>query len=315
MDIKKLFKEDITISGNLIIISDSIADENQAQTNNAFSDKWATVDQQRGTDKIDKFQRKWYLNLYGFESENELQQFLQTKKIIFDAGCGLGYKSAWFAELAPNSVIIGMDFSDSVIIASKNYRNIPNLFFIKGDIANTRLYNNSIDYINCDQVIHHTENPENTFQHLSDITKTGGEFACYVYAKKALPRELLDDHFRNFSKKCSQEDLWEMSKSLTVLGKKLSELNIEIDVPDISLLGIKGGKYNLQRFIYWNFIKCFWNEDLGYNNSVATNFDWYAPSNAKRYSEKEFQALISKNNLGITYFHKEEACFSGRFKK
>jgi len=22
-------------------------------------------------------------------------------------------------------------------------------------------------------------------------------------------------------------------------------------------LGIKGGKYDLQRFIYWNFLKCF----------------------------------------------------------
>lgn len=48
--------------------------------------------------------------------------------------------------------------------------------------------------------------------------------------------------------------------------------------------------------IYWNFIKCFWNEELGYDTSVATNFDWYSPSNAKRYSE-------------------EEACYSGRFLK
>ncbi len=50
-------------------------------------------------------------------------------------------------------------------------------------------------------------------------------------------------------------------------------------------------------------------------NSITTNFDCYAPSNAKRYSEIEFKELIFKNNLKIEYFHTEEACFSGRFKK
>jgi len=136
-----------------------------------------------------------------------------------------------------------------------------------------------------------------------------------VYAKKALPRELLDEHFRKYSMKCNSEDLWEMSKSLALLGKTLSELRINIEVPEIKLLDIKGGNYDLQRFIYWNFIKCFWNQELGFNNSVSTNFDWYAPSNAKRYTETEFKEMISLNNLHIEYFHSKEACFSGRFKK
>ena len=47
----------------------------------------------------------------------------------------------------------------------------------------------------------------------------------------------------------------------------------------------------------------------------ATNFDWYAPSNAKRYSKEEFLNMIKVNNLIVESFHEEEACFSGRFKK
>lgn len=161
----------------------------------------------------------------------------------------------------------------------------------------------------------HTENPESTFKHLSAITSLGGEFACYVYKKKALPRELLDDHFRLATHDIPNEQIWEMSAQLTELGKRLSDLKVNIDSPDIPLLGIKGGTYDLQRFIYWNFIKCFWREDWGKEMCDATNFDWYAPSNAKRYSEEEFKTLINKNNLKILHFYEEEACYSGRFKK
>jgi hypothetical protein len=161
----------------------------------------------------------------------------------------------------------------------------------------------------------HTEIPKNTFKELTRITKFGGEFACYVYAEKALPRELIDDYFRVETKNLSNEQLWEMSAQLTQLGKKLSELNIEIDIPNIPLLGIKGGKQNIQRFIYWNFLKCYWNEDLGWDTSLHTNFDWYSPSNAKRYSKDEYKEMINNNDLKIKYFHSEEACYSGRFLK
>ena len=87
----------------------------------------------------------------------------------------------------------------------------------------------------------HTQNPDETFGELVRITNPdGGEFACYFYAKKALPRELLDDHFRSACTSMSKDELWEMSKQLTVLGKNLSDLNVAIEVPDIPGLGLKG---------------------------------------------------------------------------
>ena len=49
-------------------------------------------------------------------------------------------------------------------------------------------------------------------------------------------------------------------------------------------------------FLYWNFLKCFWNEDLGRETSVVTNYDWYSPSNARRYS-KQVLDLIEANEL------------------
>ena len=80
-------------------------------------------------------------------------------------------------------------------------------------------------------------------------------------------------------------------------------------------LGIVGGKMSLQRFIYWNFIKCFWNENLGYATSLSANFDWYSPVNAKRFSKKEVFENIKSASLKEIFFHEEESCYSGRFKK
>jgi len=313
--LKSIFSNDVTIDGNFIYLNDKSIESNQQHTTEAFSEKWTKYSAEDYIKSFEDFQRRWYLKLYGFETENNLKEYLQDKKIILDAGCGLGYKAAWFAKLSPNSLVIGMDFSDSVNVAKELYKDIPNLYFVRGDIANTGIKSKMLDYVSCDQVIMHTEYPEITFKHLSDILISGGEFSCYVYAKKALPRELLDEHFRSYTKDLTHQQIWELSEQMTKLGKMLSELNIELDFPDMPALGINGGKQDLQRFLYWNFFKCFWNKDLGWDTSVSTNFDWYSPSNAKRYSEEEYKSLISENNLKINYFHSEEACYSGRFLK
>ncbi len=311
--ISEVFNENIDIKDNLIFLKNTSQDINQQQTNDAFSEKWTEYEKTSEKEKLYDMQKEWYLTLYGFQNEFDLAEFLSTKKYIFDAGCGLGYKAKWFADLSPNSIVIAMDFSDACMIAAQNYKETKNLYFIQGDIAKTPFLDNSIDYVSCDQVIMHTEIPEETFKELTRVTKK--EFSCYVYAKKALPRELLDEHFRTYCKDLSSDELWDMSHKLTQLGKTLSDLNIKIDVPDIPQMNIKGGEYDLQRFIYWNFLKCFWSKDLGEETSVATNFDWYSPSNAKRYSEEEYKLMIENNNLNIEYFHSEEACYSGRFSK
>lgn len=313
--INEIFSSDFVLNDNLIFFETASVHQNQQQTNEVFSEKWDKFENNESRDKLYDFQKKWYLKLYGFESENSLKNYLEKCSFIYDAGCGLGYKAAWFATLSPNSIVLGMDYSSSVLHAAKNYRHLKNLFFIQGDISRTNFKNNSMDFVSCDQVIMHTENPELTFSELSRIcSKDKGELACYFYAKKALPRECLDNYFRMECKNLSNEELWNMSKQLTALGQSLSKLNIRIDVPDIPALGIHGGNYDLQRFLYWNFFKCFWNEDLGEETSVSVNFDWYSPSNARRFSESEVLELVKQNSLVSVFFHKEEACYSGRFK-
>lgn len=308
------FSSPVQFSGNYLGVSQVTEAKNQQQTNDVFSEKWSKYDQSGEQENLYAFQRDWYLELYGFGTEAVLRDFLADKMTIFDAGCGLGYKAAWFAELAPHALVIGMDFSEAAAHASVRYRNLPNLMFVRGDIGDTGFIDGVMDYTSCDQVIMHTEVPEATFAELGRVTNfQSGQVACYFYAKKALPRELLDDYFRSHCKEMSNEDLWLMSEQLTELGKRLSALNVSFEVPDIPELGIQGGTYDIQRFVHWNFLKCFWNSDLGLETSISTNFDWYSPSNARRFSKKEVEQIVENAGMSIVSFHSEEAAHSGRF--
>lgn len=315
--LREVLSKPYRLDGNFIITEaiDANVDNNQQQTKEIFSDKWKEVEKLEEVDKLYQFQFDWFLKLYGFESEQSLSQYLQSKRVIIDTGCGLGYKAAWFARLAPNSLVIGIDISEAAHLAAKNFSQYKNLFFTQGDIADTPFKENAVDFVVCDQVIMHTEVPEKTFRHLSEVTSKGGEFACYVYRKKALPRELIDDYFRTQTHHVPDAAMWEFSAQLTELGRRLSELKVSFESPDIPLLGIKGGTYDIQRFIYWNFLKCFWNEEWGFDLSKSTNYDWYAPSNAKRFSKEEFLNMVADNHLDVLFLHEEEACYSGRFLK
>ena len=115
------------------------------------------------------------------------------------------------------------------------------------------------------------------------------------------------------------ETMWEShqlalrSEQLTELGKRLSDLKVSFESPDIPLLGIKGGTYDIQRFVYWNFLKCFWKEDWVFDLSKSTNFDWYAPRNAKRFSKQEFMDMANENNLVISYRMKKKPAIQAGF--
>ncbi|MBA2611538.1 MAG: class I SAM-dependent methyltransferase [Bacteroidetes bacterium] len=305
--LEDLFTVPILFKDNLAIINDSSSFQNQAQTNDSFSEKWVKLDNESSTEASEDFQKKWVLELYGFKTIDGLKDFLKDKKIIIDAGCGIGYKSAWLAELAPHAIVFGIDYSEAILVAANRYKPISNLYFFRADIANLPFKPSTLDFILCDQVIHHTENPRKTYEHLSSLLSGDGKFACYVYAKKALPRELVDTYFRTATHKFTHEQMWQFSDQLTELGKTLTDLNVKFNCPDIPALGIKGGEYDIQRFIYWNFLKCFYHPQWTKKENDSCNFDWYSPSNAERYSADEYKVWANELNLKIDFFRSEEA--------
>ena len=107
------------------------------------------------------------------------------------------------------------------------------------------------------------------------------------------------------------------SEKITKLGKALTELNFDFEVPeDIEILEIKKGKYNLQRFFYWHILKCFWNAQFSFDENNLINFDWYHPKHAHRHQKEEIEKWCRECNLNLYYLNEnEQAAWVFRAKK
>ena len=130
----------------------------------------------------------------------------------------------------------------------------------------------------------------------------------YVYRKKGPVREFTDDYMRARLQNLSPEEAWGAIEPLTKLGITLGKMGVEIEVEeDVELLGIKAGRYDLQRFFYWNIAKAFYRPDLSFDEMAHINFDWFAPLNAHRQSEQQVRQWCADAGFEIEREVVEEA--------
>ena len=277
--------------------------EEQEQVKRSYESKWKVFEDVTFSKHVMDFQCNWYISRYGWTSEEEFKAFLESKSCILDAGCGVGRAVGWFSKFSRGEVF-GIDISETIDTAYKHYGTLPNAYLVQADLTNLPFEKEMFDFISCDQVIHHVPNPKNAFEHLLTFLRRGGEIAIYLYKKKGPIREFCDDYIRGRTTKMTVEDCMEFAKVVTRFGKSLSELNVKIKVPeDIPILDIKSGTYDLQRFIYWNVFKCFWDEEGSFERSLAVNFDWYHPKYAYRYTPDQIKGWCKEYNLQIVNFN------------
>ena len=84
MKIEKLFNKKIELIGNFIFFNKDSTHQKQQQTNDIFSDKWEKVEEMEKVGAMENFQFKWYLELYGFKNEEELNRHSFVKCALFD---------------------------------------------------------------------------------------------------------------------------------------------------------------------------------------------------------------------------------------
>ncbi len=185
--LESLFEKELSLVNGVHMAAEAGTSENELHTNEAFTEKWVVHDE-TDQEAWQRIQFDWYLRCYGFENEAQLADFLSGRRFILDAGCGPGYKAAWFARLNPDATVVAMDLSQSIFVAARTYSDVPNLIFVKGDIAGTPFRAGAFDLVSCDQVLHHTESPPRTVAEFARILAPDGVLNTYVYAKKALPR-------------------------------------------------------------------------------------------------------------------------------
>ena len=285
------------------------------QTEDSFSSKWRNYYKTYYTKKWIESQKKWFLERFGFKTGKKLQEFLNTRSMILDAGTGVGNSAKLFSHNI-KSLVFAIDASESIDFAYKKYGNLKNIHFLQADIRNLPFKKNFFDFICSDQVLHHTKDTKSSFIELTKLLTKNGIISIYVYKIKGPLREFADDFIRQTTVKMTEKQCMEFSKDMAELGKNLSRINKKITIPkDIPLLQIKAGTYDIQRFIYWNFLKCWWSKDVPFEQSVATNYDWYFPEYAYRHTPKEVKKWFKDSKIKITHFDEIESGLSINGKK
>ena len=273
----------------------------EAESNDeTFAFKWRLIGDSYGhADESRKPRQDWYLQRFGFGTRERLNQFLGPRKLVLDAGTGTGVDTAMFAESGATVVAIDIN-RDAALSAYGHLGHLSNVNILQADLGRLPFPEGVFDYVSCDQVLHHTPDPRRSFAALATHLRPGGHMAVYVYNRKGPIREFTDDYLRSQTTRMSAEECYEFCKSVTSLGKALSELNAEVVVPaDMKLLGIEAGTYDVQRLIYWNVMKCFWNPDFDFVTNTVVNFDWYHPKHAARFTAEEMRELFERNGFEI----------------
>ena len=293
-------------------------DEGQRQTGSSFGYKWTKLDS-FGSPGMEAELHEWFIGRYGFDSADDMRAFFASKRRTLDAGCGAGFStSAWMRDDWPDSgaEYVGADISGAVDVARDRLGRFPGTHFVQADVLQLPFRPSSFDAIISEGVLHHTPSTERAVKALVPLLAAGGELMFYVYRRKAPLREFADDYVRDALAGLPPDEAWEALRPLTKLGQALAELETEVEVPeDVPLLGIKAGRYDVQRLVYWHIAKLFWNSKMTFEENNHLNFDWYAPRYAHRQTESEIRGWCADENLEIVHFDVHEAGYTVRAVK
>jgi SAM-dependent methyltransferase len=273
------------------------------QTRKSFKEKWENNPDLAFAETLregsDIF--RWITNRNGFATPADFQQWLAPRRRILDAGCGNGRVTALLRKYASaEAEIVGIDLT-AADVARANLDGLPRVSVLQKDLLGSLEDLGRFDLIYCQEVLHHTANPRQAFLNVAGLLSAGGEIAIYVYKLKAPLREHADDYVRDRVSRLSYEDALVAMNEITAFGKALAELNTKVTAPEVKVLGIEAGEYDVQRLIYHFFLKCFWNPDLSFDDNVAINYDWYHPQLSTRHTADEVAAWFAQAGLRVVH--------------
>jgi ubiquinone/menaquinone biosynthesis C-methylase UbiE/uncharacterized protein YbaR (Trm112 family) len=272
----------------------------ELQSQESFSAKW---NRQKGYaasgSPTERFQHEWYLKRYGWTSEDELRGFLRPKTRILDAGTGLGRDALWYHALSGHPVV-ALDISESIDIVRGKVADQPGIHPVQGDVLELPFRDAAFDFVACDQVLSNVADPWRGLARLVGACCPGGHVAFYLYRKKGPIREFADDHIRRSVTRMSPEAAWEFARKLTLLARSLAATGATVEVPeDIDVLELKAGRYDLQRFVFYEVFKAFWNDEFSFDENVLVNYDWYHPAFTFRFTPEEVRARAEGLGLEV----------------
>jgi len=272
----------------------------QAKTNVTFSDKWRRFRNYGLEASHQEFLFEWYCKKLGLATLEDLKAFYSGKRRILEVGPGSGFNTRFMAEHCPGTVVAA-DISEAAFTTFDNTKHLPNCHVVLADLMNLPFADGMFDFVIADGVLHHTPNTRDAVRALFRKVAPGGQFFFYVYKQMGAARYFCDQHIRGAFSQLSPEECYKACEGITELGRELSKLGMQITLEKpIPILGIPAGTHDVQRLVYYNFLKCFWNDAFDYETNNMVNFDWYHPHNAWQHTEDEVRGWLSE--LGVRHF-------------
>ncbi len=284
----------------------------------SFGFKW-TRRSSWGSAGMQRSNADWIVRKYGFDSQGEMREFFAGRRLILDAGCGGGFTTShWMAPgwSGGSARWVGVDISAGIDVARQLLGACGNVEFVQADVLRLPFADETFDTAFSEGVLHHTPSTREALAALARVVEPGGELLFYVYRRKGPLREFADDHVRSLVSELPPEEAWEALRPLTRLGEALSRVEGEVEVPeDVPQLGIKAGRYPVQRLFHWHVAKLFWNNDYSFDENHHINFDWYHPEYANRQTEEELRGWCDELKLDVEHFDVQESGFTVRARR
>ena len=276
------------------------AAEGQKRTTVTFSDKWRRFRQYGLEPEHREFLFGWYHKKLGLDSLEALQAFYRDRRLILEVGPGSGFNTRFMAENTEGQVVAA-DISEAARTTFENTRDLENCHAIMADLMDLPFEDETFDFVMADGVLHHTPDTRKAVEALYRKLRPGGQFFFYVYKQMGPARRFCDAHIRERFSKLTPEECYAACVGLTELGRELSRLGGNVHLEHgVPVLGIPPGAHDVQRLLYYNFVKCFWNEAFDFETNNMVNYDWYHPHHAWQHTEDEVAGWLRE--LGVSEF-------------
>ena len=105
---------------------------------------------------------------------------------ILEAGCGTGAVLSDIVKMYPESNVIAIDFTEkSLKKAKEKFNDNTKVNFKLLDLISNKMKDiGQFDFIHCQGVLHHLDDPEKGLKNLFDCLKPDGKLYLWVYLKK-----------------------------------------------------------------------------------------------------------------------------------
>jgi SAM-dependent methyltransferase len=275
----------------------SPASLDQKFTARTFSFKWTQFQRYGDTPEERKFLFGWYRRKFGLNEDADLSTFYAGRELVLEVGPGSGFNTKYIAEHCKGRVIAA-DISAAADVVFSKTSDLPNCSVVRADLMDLPFRDDLFDLIVADGVLHHTPNTKAAVAELYRKLRRGGQFFFYVYKKMGAARQFSDQHIREQFSKLSPEACLDACRTLTEMGRELSRLGATVTLTrPIDVLGIPAGTHDIQRLIYYNFVKCFWNDAFDFETNNMVNFDWYHPHDAWQHTIDEVEGWLKSMQI------------------